>query len=362
MRHLLAEAVRIQFRPGESEAFLGALAAAPLSPRVVAFADTVYALPALAAACRRTGARPSDPAVTEALDAAYYLCAARRVGLQLSMEQVGAALASGAVPFLVLKGGALEVLAPNAPAVRVTADLDVLVPRGKMIRAEALLQAAGFRPGYEGHAEEFHRHSHHAVPYLSGSGLGVVEIHERLEPRGAICRLPVEPIWERSLVVRRAGREWRVPSLTDLALHTCVHYGLIHPYNTALRRLWDLGVLSHLDTFGDPSVAAASIDWAEVERLARQYGSRKVVRQARVELEWLLEGGVEPDWSLSEAPYSGRAAFRLQQAATDTLWGRARGAWHFLFPGPHETAPVRGDRSHAAYLMGRFAKAVPRAR
>jgi hypothetical protein len=295
------------------------------------------------------------------------------------MEQVADAFAAGGVSFLLLKGGALELLAPRAPAVRVTADLDVLVPRGEMARCEGLLVAAGFRPRYAAHVEEFRRHSHHAVPYVSGPGLGTVEIHETLSGRGAPARLPVEPLWERSLRIRQGEREWRVPCLEELALHTCIHYGLLHPYNTVLRRLWDLGLLSTLDHWGLPAGLSPAIDWEEVEREARSRGGRRVLRQAHAELAWLLEGSSrlpalnsqrrepragsrerersEPEeWPLFEDAYSGWAAFRLQQSATDTWLQRGRGAWHFLLPGPHETAPVRGGTPHWRYLLARFAR------
>jgi hypothetical protein len=372
MRVVLAEAARAHFHPGGDDAFAAALAAVGLSARLLAFADHAYALPLLASACRRSNVDVSDPSLLESLQGAYYLCAARRAALLSMMERVGDAFAVESVPFLLLKGGALELLAPRAPTVRITADLDVLVPRGEMARCESLLSAAGFQPRYAAHIEEFRRHSHHAVPYVSGAGLGTVEVHETLCSRGAPARLPVEPFWERSLRVRRGNREWRVPSLEELALHTCVHYGLLHPYNTLLRRLWDLSVLSTLETWSAPPGIPTAIDWERVGASACHYGGRRVVREARAQLAWLLEpDGPVPDergvqtgrscasgpaeWPLDEAPYSGLAAFRLQQAATDTLGGRLRGAWHFLFPGPHETAPVRNGVPHWRYVLLRLA-------
>jgi hypothetical protein len=357
---VLARAVRLHFVPGQEEAFAAALGKTGLSERLLAFADHAYALPLLASACRRAAILAPDPAVAAALDAAYYLCAARRSGLRVALEAIHAALSAGGLPFMLLKGGALELLAPRAPAGRITADLDVLVPRGQMVQAEVLLLAAGFRPRYAAHVAEFRRHSHHAVPYLGPSGVGVVEVHERLEPHGAPVRLAAEPLWERSLVLRQGEREWRVPELSDLALHTCLHYGLMHPYNTVLRRLWDLGVLTSLEAFGAPA-AVGDVDWELVERRARHAGGWRVARQSRSELAW-LRGEVfrEPEWPLFEAPYSGWAAFRRQQAAADTPWDRARGAWHFLFPGPHETAPVREGGSHGSYLLSRFARGAVR--
>jgi hypothetical protein len=89
------------------------------------------------------------------------------------------------------------------------------------------------------------------------------------------------------------------------------------------------------------------------------------VEQALSELAWLLpESGLPapiltPDrWPLLDAPYSGTAAFWLQQKALDSSWERLRGVWHFLLPGPHETAPQRTDEAHWRYLLARFARAL----
>jgi Uncharacterised nucleotidyltransferase len=398
MRVALAQAMRLHFQPEAAGAFRAAIALCGLTERLLIFADTCYALPLLASAIRRAGLRPAcqvpgarcqeemDPlspgtwhlAPGTVLDTAYYACAARKVALLALIERVADVLGDGGIPFLLLKGAALEVLAPRAPGVRVTADLDVLVPRGNMTRAERLLDAAGFQPRYAGHSDTFRRYGHHSVPYEAGRGLGAVEVHEALAPRGASVRLPTEPFWRRSRTLLWRQRVIRLPAAEELVLHTCAHYGLLHPYNTALRRLWDLALL--LGTVEE------LIDWDYVSATARRWGARKVVEQGLSELAWLMEGQrralrgarcVEEDllssraqspapsarratppeeWPLFEAPYSALAAFCLEQRATDNAWGRLRGLWRFLLPGPHETAPLRAEGAHWRYLVARFAR------
>jgi Uncharacterised nucleotidyltransferase len=453
MRLVLALALRLHFQPEAAGAFREAMAGCGVTERLLAFADTCYALPMLASAVKKSalGARRSalgggerslslpsaEPGVDRStrapsaiLDNAYYACAARRVALLALIERVADVLVEGQIPFLLLKGAALEVLAPRAPAVRVTADLDVLVPRGTMAHVERLLGEAGFQPRYAGHAETFRRHSHHAVPYEAGRGLGAVEVHETLAPRGAPVRLPTEPFWRRSRPVIWRQREIHLPAAEELVLHTCAHYGLLHPYNTTLRRLWDLAlILGEGFEVGTPGASARApeprpgfavcppeagareglsreqgatapprpaIDWEYVTGTARRWGARKVLDQALSELAWLVEGqrsgrSVDPrlgsgrsagprqvlpqpsaerrapsaaakppeEWPLFEAPYSALAAFCLEQRATDNAWGRLRGLWRFLLPGPHETAPLRAERAHWRYLLDRFAHGSP---
>jgi hypothetical protein len=376
MRIALAQAARLHFQPEASGAFRAAIAVCGVTERLLVFADHCYALPLLASAIRRAGLENAVPgaALSTVLENAYYACAARRVALLALIERVADVLADGEVPFLLLKGAALELLMPRAPAVRVTADLDVLVPRGSMARVERLLDEAGFRPRYEGQAETFRRHGHHAVPYEAGRGLGAVEVHEALAPRGASVRLPTEPFWRRSRGVLWRRREIHLPAAEELVLHTCAHSGLLHAYNTTLRRLWDLVLI----------VGAGSepVDWDYVAGTARRWGARKVVQQALTELAWLVGNsqyevgrGKESrfslptgccllptppeEWPLFEGPYSALAAFCLEQRATDNAWGRLRGLWRFLLPGPHETAPLRAERAHWRYLLDRFARRSP---
>lgn len=366
-RQLLAEAAQLHFQPERVAAFREVVAACGLTEGLLRFADRCYALPMLASACRLAwgdpAGRPYGAEIAWRLDAAYYACAARRAALVALMERVADAL-TPRMPVLLLKGGALELLAPRAPAVRVTADLDLLVPHGEMARAEQLLQAAGLRPCYPAHVEVFRRHGHHAVPYEYAAQMGVVEVHETLAPRGAPVCLPVAAFWERSRPLSWRGRVLAVPSLEELVLHTCVHYVLLHPYNTVLRRLWDLGLLMTLPRWSPGTLPFPfEIDWEYVRDRARAWGAGKAVAQALAEVAGALGGRsshTEPatcqacSWPLFDAPYSGVAAFRLQQGALETPWARLRALWHFLLPGPHETAPQRDGEAHWRYLLRRL--------
>lgn len=388
MRAVLALALRLHFQPEAAGDFREAIAGCGVTERLLTFADTCYALPLLASAikkavpgagCQVPGGRavPSLPgtwhlAPGTILENAYYACAARKVALLALIERVADVLIEGQIPFLLLKGAALEVLAPRAPAVRVTADLDVLVPRGSMARVERLLGEAGFQPRYADHAETFRRHGHHAVPYEAGHGLGAVEVHETLAPRGASVRLPSEPFWRRSRSVIWRQREIHLPAAEELVLHTCAHYGLLHPYNTTLRRLWDLALIlgdrSEVSTSGAPAHPGPQIDWEYITVTARRWGVRKMLERALSEVAWLLPAERDPsqsalcnpgEWPLFEAPYSALAAFCLEQRVTDNAWGRLRGLWRFLLPGPHETVPLRAERAHWRYLLDRFAHRSP---
>jgi hypothetical protein len=337
--------MQLHFWPAAAGDLRAHLESEGVSQPLLTLAERCYMLPMLASALRRAGVEIPDAATRSALEGAYYACAARRAALRMTMERVADHLTEAGLPFLFLKGAALEVLAPQAPSVRITADLDVLVPRGEMANAEDRLERAGFRPRYARQEQLFRRHGHHGVPYELADGIGTVEIHEALAPRCSPVDLPVAPFWERSRPVVWSGRTIRVPAADEMVLHTCIHYGLLHPYNTSLRRLWDLLLL--LETIAEP------IDGSRVTETARRWGGSKVVARGMAELEAIRNGWDLGGLALFDEPYSAVGALRQEQALTDGPWRRLLGLWRFLFPGPHETAPLRAEVAHWRYLLAR---------
>jgi len=86
------------------------------------------------------------PEVQEVLNKAFLRRSGENMACLAEARQVFLALSEGGVPFMVLKGLALAEIVYPHPAMRATSDLDILIRREDLARADASLTGAGFRP------------------------------------------------------------------------------------------------------------------------------------------------------------------------------------------------------------------------
>ncbi len=91
-------------------------------------------------------------------------------------DEVQAAIAREAVPCVVFKGAGLFHGAYESLADRSIGDLDVLVPRDRLERAEAVLSRLGFREAFAPRTREFFLRHHFHVPWRAPSGI-VTDLH-----------------------------------------------------------------------------------------------------------------------------------------------------------------------------------------
>lgn len=138
------------------------------------------------------------------------------------------------IDLILLKGAALRAERPGL-AGRFQCDVDVLVRRRDLARAEQLLQEMGFRLDES---------------YLDREGLLDRHFHFGYERRGAVVELHwdldtsspdgfVDRFWERSRPVERDGRTFRVPAPEHQLLFGCLHLSR-HCFRGGLRWLADL--------------------------------------------------------------------------------------------------------------------------
>jgi hypothetical protein len=163
--------------------------------------------------------------------------AASAVQNLLRDEELGEALsrlAGEGIDLLLLKGAALRAERPGLGG-RFQCDLDVLVRRPDLERAERLLQDMGFRL---------------SESYLDREGLLARHFHLGFERRGALLELHwdldvsspagfLDRFWERSRAVEKDGRTLRVPSPEHQLLFGCLHLSR-HSFFGGLRWLADL--------------------------------------------------------------------------------------------------------------------------
>lgn len=138
------------------------------------------------------------------------------------------------IGLILLKGSALRLEAPGR-AGRFQCDVDALVRREDLERAEAILLEMRFRldDSYLGREDLLRRHFHFAFERRGA----VVELHWDLDgssPPGFVDRL-----WRESQAVEADGRSWRVLSPRHHLLFSCLHLSR-HGFHGGLRWLADL--------------------------------------------------------------------------------------------------------------------------
>lgn len=146
---------------------------------------------------------------------------------------------------VLLKGTAhLAIGLYSDPAERVLADIDLLVPRERLLDAVAALGVSGYKPV----ASDL-IHDHHHYPALGRDGeVAYVELHHELVPRFYRHGLSSEIVRQGARRRELEGRRAAVPCPEHLILHNVVHSQIINRNYWAadflLRDLWDLVLLS----------------------------------------------------------------------------------------------------------------------
>jgi hypothetical protein len=161
------------------------------------------------------------------------------------------ALARLDVDLLVLKGGAYIAQDLECAAGRLPADLDIMVERRDLERAQRALVEAGWRSMKLGTYDTryYERWTHQAPPLRAPGHIVEVDLHHAiLPPRGARAN-PAE-LWKRSVEI---GARLRVLAPIDQVVHAVAHLFVDSDCTHRLRDLVDIAQL--MDQFGRGSSA-----------------------------------------------------------------------------------------------------------
>jgi hypothetical protein len=235
-------------------------------PGLAALAEARGVAAALGAAARRA-AWPGVPApVAASLAAALATGRARYTVFARELGAVLDAFAGAGVPALVLKGAALaEILYPD-PALRPFADLDFLIRRRDLERADCALRAAGYARLADEHSWQYDAEWDAATVYERHGGARV-DLHWALlsEPRCGWDAAAAETVWERAVDARLAGRAARTLGREDTLLHLAAHLAIHHAL-AGLPWVWDLALI--VERWGP------ALDWAAVHARAGRWRVR----------------------------------------------------------------------------------------
>ena len=125
------------------------------------------------------------------------------------------------IEVMLLKGGALQAAVPGA-GVRVTGDLDILVPRARFTDAVRLLYEAGWRSkdSMEYACARWH---FAAGTNLRKAPMGDIDVHHQPVHGAMRSEAVLEALWRRADEGRFHGQTVRLPALPDLAAIAAAH-------------------------------------------------------------------------------------------------------------------------------------------
>ncbi|MEE9230966.1 MAG: nucleotidyltransferase family protein [Acidobacteriota bacterium] len=157
------------------------------------------------------------------------------------------------IPFLVLKGLALQPLLYIDAAARPSSDLDLLVRHADLKRTLDTLASVGFNVP-RGGERHFWVEWYHHIQLSMGEGMPVsIEIHWDLELRERYP-FPIEEMWQRSVGFSAAGCQLRALCPEDQYVHGAVHLAR-HFHTPRLVWLMDLRCMARCWKLDWPSVA-----------------------------------------------------------------------------------------------------------
>lgn len=306
-RELLIGCARLELSPG-LRARLQELATAPIRWDRVLDAAGRHGLIALLhthlKAVAPAGAIPGG--VRRALFGAFHRGVTQALRQERELRTLLDAFAAAGVPVVVLKGHDLAERVYGDRRLRWSADLDLLVRRGDLDRARAVLLAEGYRVAPAILSERFARRHHFNLPFDPPDGRsGPVELHWTLTDRITAGAWDMSGPWARARSVTLAGGPALVLADEDLVTHLAVHAD-VHGYlNRALVAAGaDVRFLFHplggnrlvwfTDLYGLLGARGDGIDWPSLVERGLEAGIGEAVATTLALVDALYGGVVPP--------------------------------------------------------------------
>ncbi len=234
---------------------------------------------------------PLPDRIVAALRGLYLDSMVRNMRLYSRLHDLLSALRSDGVEVLILKGAHLAQAVYGDIALRPMADVDILVRKEDLWRAEQRLLGMGYAPSEEnGKYERTDLHFAYSLPEE-----GWVELHWDIVKPHWPFRMDVGDVWQRAHTAAVAGVDVWVLSPEDLLLYLCLHTGFHHTFDYfGLKPICDIAeVIRRYE---------GQLAWPEVQRRARQAGAANVVYLTLALVQRLLEANVPEEALRGLAP------------------------------------------------------------
>jgi hypothetical protein len=182
------------------------------------------------------------------------------------LNEILTAFDTAGIPALVLKGGALSHLVYPEPGLRPMGDLDILVPKSEVWRAQGLLANYGFNvPMTHFYPNEDLRQCHLPQAILFTDGISVnVEIHHNLFETYESHSMEIDELSGAPLSFSLGPGRITAHTLgyEDMLSHLCLHFCKIRHQSLLAgycRLIWVADIISFAERF------VKEIDWEKLE-------------------------------------------------------------------------------------------------
>jgi len=164
--------------------------------------------------------------IVQKLQEIYLHNAARNMRLYHELSTVLKILQNEDIPVIVLKGAALAETVYQNIALRPMGDVDLLVKKEDLHRAETTLLNLGYviPEIYLEKKDWYWKEHHHLTPYLKNI---TIEVHWNIAPPSHQFQIDINGMWDRARLTKIANIEALVLSHEDLILHLCLH-NMVH--------------------------------------------------------------------------------------------------------------------------------------
>jgi hypothetical protein len=177
-------------------------------------------------------------------DAAETLADKQRIAVRWELQQLRTALSNLDSPLIILKGAAY--VAANLPAAdgRLFNDIDILVPRDRLSRAESSLMLAGWHAtGLSEYDKRYYRRWMHEIPPMQHIQRDtVIDVHHAILPDTARYHPDSAKLRSRAVAVEGLPGIY-VLAMEDRILHSATHLFHDGELPHGLRDLTDLDLL-----------------------------------------------------------------------------------------------------------------------
>jgi hypothetical protein len=255
-----------------------------------------------------------------------------------TLRQVGDAIQPVDYPCVLLKGVAYVAQGLSIAAGRLPSDLDILVPKSALLKAQESLAAAGWRAvPLDEHDRRYYENWSHEVPPMRHPRLGVeLDLHHNILPPVGSNQIDADVLLGQ--LQPSKWQPWHVLHPADQVLHCAAHLFLDSELRDRVRDLVDLdGLLRH---FGVDTQF-----WTSLLERAGQLGLAEPLALACHFCTRWLDTPVPPT---------------IQAAVANLGPGWIRRAWLLplfelvLTPTPPDEMPSRTTDVAAALLLARY--------
>ncbi len=148
------------------------------------------------------------------------------------LEELVGLLAQHDVHVILLKGAALLCGATSRRIDRSMSDLDLVVIDGSAEEAWRVCREAGWSLLYEEASHQYEEH-HHLPPLRDPDGIGLgLELHRSLFQQGSTLGIDEAAMVRRARFVPVGAATARIPTLEDMLLYACIHFGWGHSFES----------------------------------------------------------------------------------------------------------------------------------